>query len=217
MTITFTDEEQNSVLDLLIGSRHTIRKLKAEAPPRPFIEEVLKAGLLAPYAQICVTREDFRRFIVIPRESPATALTSMLIKRKASAMYEEYDRIPMDDPRKGMGAKYFGFLKLIGQQGLPALGKAPYYVIVAEQKGIPEVALQSIAHCLQNMWLKATALGLGMQLLSITERMAEDKEFCELIGIPYGEYVLDGFLIGFPDAPPVPAKRPSLNEITRWL
>jgi nitroreductase len=106
---------------------------------------------------------------------------------------------------------------MIGQQGLPSLGKAPYYIVVAEQKGVPESADRSLAHCLENMWLKATAIGLGFQLLSITERMAEDKEFCNLIDIPFGEYALDGCLIGYPDAPPAQSKRPQLGEVTRWL
>ncbi|MGD0953085.1 MAG: hypothetical protein ABR985_11955 [Methanotrichaceae archaeon] len=34
-------------------------------------------------------------------------------------------------------------------------------MVVAERKSFPPVEQQSLAHCLQNMWLKATALGLG--------------------------------------------------------
>ena len=108
-------------------------------------------------------------------------------------------------------------LPAIGQQGLPTLGKVPYYIIVAEQMGIPDAAGRSIAHCMQNMWLKATALGLGFQPLSITERMAEDKEFCELIGIPFEEFALDGCLVGYPEDPTQPSQRPSLGQVTRWM
>ena len=134
-------------------------------------------------------------------------------------MYEELERkIEKGDLPNGIAPRYLGFLRMIGQQGLPTLGKVPYYIIVAEQRGIPDAANQSMAHCLENMWLKATALGLGFQLLSITERMSEDRDFCELIGIPYDEYALDGCLIGYPDGPPVPAsKRPPLSDVTRWL
>ena len=79
-------------------------------------------------------------------------------------------------------------LKLMGENGVPNLRKAPYYIVVAEQRGIPPVEHLSLSHCLQNMWLKAVALGLGMQLLSITQQLDTDKEFCNLIKIPIGEF-----------------------------
>jgi nitroreductase len=216
---SFSANKQNLVLDHIIKSRRTVRKFKDEAPPRTLIELVLQAGLLAPYGQIAVTRDDFRRFVVIPRESETTAKAASLIKRKGASMYKELEeRMTRENLPKGKEGRYMGFLKMIGQQGLPTLGKVPYYVVVAEQKGTPDAASQSIAHCLENMWLKATALGLGLQLLSITERMAEDKEFCELLGIPFGEFALNGCLIGYPDdSPSQPSKRPSLDEVTRWL
>jgi len=215
---SFTTEEQNQMLDQLIESRRTVRKFKAESPPRPMVEKVLQAGLLAPYAQISVTREDFRRFVVIPRESEATARAASLMKRRSAALSMEQERrMRQDTFQKSRGERYLGMLRMTSQQGPPNLGKAPYYVIVAEQRGVPDVAQLSLAHCLQNMWLKATALGLSFQLFSITERMGEDEEFCELIGIPFGEYALNGCLIGYPDAPASPSKRSPLAEVARWL
>lgn len=215
---SFTIEEQNQVLDHLIESRRTIRKFKAESPPRPLVEMVIQAGLLAPYAQISVTKEDFRRFAVIPRESDATVRIASLMKHRGAVLSEELgERMQHDAFHRNRGERYLGVLKMTGQQGPPNLGKVPYYIIVAEQRGVPDVAQLSLAHCLENMWLKATALGLGFQLLSITERMAEDKEFCEIIGIPFGEYALDGCLLGYPDASPAPPKRPLVGEVTTWL
>jgi nitroreductase len=215
---SFTIEEQNQVLDRLIESRRTVRQFKIDSPPRSMVEKVLQAGLLAPFAQLSVTREDFRRFVVIPRESEMTPRVASLIKQRTVAATEDLEKkMQQNEFFRSHGGPYLGRLKMIGQQGLPNLGKAPYYIVIAEQKGVPEVAELSIAHCLENMWLKATALGLGFQLLSITERMAEEKGFCELIGIPFGEYALDGCLIGYPDAPPAQSKRPRLGEVTRWL
>jgi hypothetical protein len=63
------------------------------------------------------------------------------------------------------------------------------------------------------MWLKAASLGLGLQLLSITQRLDTNKEFCDLIRIPMGEFAIDGCLIGYPYMkPPIP-KRPDLNKV----
>ena len=89
---SFTIKEQNEVLDHIIESRHTVRKFKYEAPPRPIIEEVLEAGLLAPYGMIAVTREDFRRFVVIPRDSESTSKVAFLIKQKAATIYDDLEK-----------------------------------------------------------------------------------------------------------------------------
>lgn len=216
--MSLSTEEKNEVLDHLIESRHTMRKFKLEAPPKGLIEEVLNAGLLAPYASISVTREDFRRFVVIPRESEATARAITLIRQRGAKLLEELEgRMQQDVVVRKQGERYLGALRMASQMGPPNLGKAPYYIVVAEQKGIPPSAQLSLAHSLENMWLKATANGLAFQLLSITERMAEDEDFCELLGIPFGEFALDGCLIGYPDGSPALSKRPSLNIVTRWL
>jgi len=58
--------------------------------------------------------------------------------------------------------KSAGFVKRL--EGIVASGRvpmanAPCYVVIAEKKGIPPVEMESLAHCVQNMWLKATALG----------------------------------------------------------
>ncbi len=108
-------------------------------------------------------------------------------------------------------------LKLMGEHGAPNIGKAPYFIVVAEQRGIPPVEHLSLAHCLQNMWIKASALGLGMQLLSITQQLDTDEEFCDLIKIPMGEFAIDSCLVGYSDMNPSIPKRPNLNRITEWI
>ena len=104
--------------------------------------------------------------------------------------------------------------------GINFVGSEPATVAVeniAEQRGIPRVEQRSLAHCLQNMWLKASALGLGLQILSITAQLDNDKEFCDLIKIPIGEFALDGCLIGQPAMKPSLPKRPELSQIMQWL
>jgi hypothetical protein len=50
-------------------------------------------------------------------------------------------------------------------------------------------------------------IDIAFQLISITERMAEDETFVKLLGLPFGSYVLDGCAIGYPAAAPLDAKR----------
>ena len=97
------------------------------------------------------------------------------------------------------------------------LGDAPYFLVVGERKGTPAAEQQALAHCLQNMWLKATALELGFHLVSATALMSEDASFCELLGVPFREYELNGCALGVPRAAPPPRRRPNLADTTSWL
>ena len=59
-------------------------------------------------------------------------------------------------------------LEAISKDGVPGVGTARYFIVVVERKGFPPVEQQSLAHCLQNMSLKANALDLGFYLVSAT-------------------------------------------------
>ena len=140
------------------------------------------------------------------------------MKRRIMILSEQLGEEMQSNPvKQTKGQAFASNLKAMSQQGVPGIGKAPYYIVVAEQKGIPPVEQRSLAHCMENMWLKATALGLGFQLLSITAQMAEDKGFCDLIDIPYGEFALDGCLIGYLDMVPSSTRKPQVNEVTKWM
>ena len=77
-------------------------------------------------------------------------------------------------------------------------GTAPFYIVVAEKKGFPPVEQQSLAHCMENMWLKATALGLGFQIVSATAQMADNPKFCRILGLESGKWALMGCAVGYP-------------------
>ena len=212
------NKEWNKVLDDIIEARHSTRKFKVEIPPRELAEQIIRAGLLAPYSGLAVSGNKFRRFIVISRDSQITTKVGILMKRRIMILSEQLGEEMQSNPvKQTKGQAFARNLKVMSQQGVPGIGKAPYYIVVAEQKGIPPVEQRSLAHCMENMWLKATALGLGFQLLSITAQMAEDKGFCDLIDIPYGEFALDGCLIGYPNMVPSPTRRPQVNEVTKWM
>jgi nitroreductase len=89
--------------------------------------------------------------------------------------------------------------------------------VVAERRGYPPVELQSLAHCLENMWLKATALGLGFQLVSVTSQMSSDPAFCAILGLPSGAWELMGCAVGYPADELSPSIRPPVEDVTVWL
>jgi nitroreductase len=215
---TSKSKDYNQALDWLIESRRSIRKFKLDTIPRQLVEQIIRAGLLAPYSGLAVFRDDFRRFVVIPRQSKSTVQIADLLKHRISNLCKQLEtQMEQNTFTKEHGQAFLQNLKTMSQHGIPNLGKAPYYIVVAEQRGIPPVEQRSLAHCMQNMWLKATALGVGFQLLSITAQMAKDKEFCNLLNIPSGQFALDGCLIGIADMIPSPSRRPRPDEVTKWI
>jgi nitroreductase len=144
-------------LDEIISYRRSIRVFKAEFPPIEDIKKIIRAGPLAPYADAAVGDvKDIRKFFIIRKNSKTLQKNPSLMK---------------------IGTSFLKRLEMVKNQGVPGVGTAPYYIIIAERKGIPQVEQQSLAHCLQNMWLKSTELGLGFHLVSMTAEMIRNKEF----------------------------------------
>jgi nitroreductase len=67
------------------------------------------------------------------------------------------------------------------------------------------------------MWLKATALGLGFQLVSATAQMDDNPEFCSALGINPAEWALNGCAIGYPAEELTYSVRLPVEEVTCWL
>jgi nitroreductase len=211
--------EDNAVLDRIIAARRTIRAFSPEAPPRETIDALIRAGLQAPYAALAVgDREDFRRFFVFTRGTPAAAEAGHLVQQAIRRMPEEATRVRGREPVPS--DPDFGFLqrvKALGDDIHPSLKAAPYFIVLAEFQGLPAAGLQSLAHTLENMWLKAAALGLAFQLLSVVESMSRDRDFVRRLGLPFGEYVLDGCVVGYPAADPPPVRRPDPRVAVKWM
>ncbi len=205
--------EHSAVLDLIIRARHSVRAFSSTSPSREAVETIIQAGLLAPFAALAVAgKSDFRKVFVFRNSSTAMEAAASILKNRIAKQADELEK-------KIGSIPFVQNLKQIGQQGVPGVGNAPYFVVVGERKGMPPVAAQSLCYCLQNMWLKATSLGIGLQLISATMQMDSDPEFCRLLNIPVGEYGLDGCALGYPvdKYQPRPVKYPTLTESVSWL
>ena len=214
-------DQRNILLDQIINERRTNRKFKQEFPPEDNIKSIINAGLHAPFAAAAVgdDKEYFRKFFVLKRDSKSMINVASLIFEEVVAMATNLELAMKSDPefrKQASGfAKRLAMIKKLGK--VPGIGSAPYFIIVAEKKGFPIVEQQSLAHCLQNMWLKATTLGLGFQLVSATAQMDDNPEFCALLGINPGEWALNGCAIGYPVEELTSSVRPPVEEVTRWI
>ena len=167
---------EGTFFDALVRSRRSCRSFREGAPDEAGIRSILEAGWLAPHAGATgVALADKRRFFVIKRESAAherlraLALTRIKANRKRLMMARRL--VP------GLKQKTAAFMKrldALSKNGITTLQEASEWIIVAERKGFPPAEAKSIAHVLQNMWLKATELGVGFMLLSLTGMLSAD-------------------------------------------
>ena len=217
--MTSIAENKGKMLEEIIAARRSVRRFTPQVPSRDLVERIVKAGLLAPYSGLGITREDFRRIIVIPRESPVMQQVSAILTRNVQETKKQLEEEMAHDKQvQTRGQAYLQVLKRIDAAGVaPLVAKAPYYLVVAEEKTIPHIEHCSLAHCMQNMWLEATALGLGFQLVTATQRVSDDQEFAKLLGLPTGIYVLDGCLLGYSAETPPPVPRPDPKKVVTWL
>ena len=205
--------EHSTALDVILKARHSVRAFSSTPPSREAVEAIIQAGLLAPFAALAVAgKPDFRKVCVFRNSSAAMEAAASILKNRIAKQADELEK-------KAGSTPFVQNLKRIGQQGVPGVGRAPYFVVVGERKGMPPIAAQSLSYCLQNMWLKATSLGIGFQLVSATMQMDSDLDFCRLLGIPTGEYALDGCALGYPadKYQPPPVEYPTLEKSVSWL
>ena len=192
----------------VISERRSVRGFADEVPTREALERILAAGLAAPYAAAMAPGSALdRRFFVLPRGSEAAATAKAAIQAHAAAALAG----------GALPAPLRARLEPVSQGRILGVGTAPYYVVIAERGAMMPVQQQSLAHALENMWLMATALGLGMHLVSATTTMGDDPTFCRLLGLPVGEYALNGCALGVPAQPAEARPAPDARAATTWL
>ena len=187
-------------LENAIKNRRTTRNFISKKVPEEYILKIAESGMSAPYGGATgIPLKEIRKIFIISTDSlKMEQLNNLLISqirrnsRKISLMLFLFPFL--NNKMKPFSNR----LKAISKNGIPSLHDASHYIIIAEKKGFPPVEKQSIAHALQNMWLTATSLGLGFQLISATGIMTKNKKFISILGLRKGEYAIDGCVIGYP-------------------
>jgi nitroreductase len=210
--------EENRVLDGVIAGRRSVRAFKPEAPPDVLIEQIVAAGLAAPYAGLASKEDLPYRLFRIVRQGPSMARARELIREQAKASLEQFKaEMEKNAYLRENGAAFAKRVEGMAASGVPSLESAPFFVVVAERRGVPPVEFESLAHCLENMWLKATALGLGFQLLSMTKMMSENRRFFELLDLEFGKFLINGCVIGYAKHAPGEKRLFPLADVMKWV
>lgn len=207
------DHSHSASLDEILRARHTVRSFSTKPLEKEKTEQIVRAGLVAPFAAMAVVgKKDWRKIFVIPAASPAIGQMKAVVADRFPQYVNELE-------------SKFGpvpFVKMLKSPHISAsLLDKPCIVIVGEKKGVPEAASESVSYCMESMWLKATSLKVGFQPITavVGLKLGNDEEFCKILGIPCGEYHLDGFALGYPAEgfQPAPVQYPDFESAVKWL
>lgn len=217
---------KNLSLESIIKTRSTQRRFSlAHLPTKENIQQIIEAGIFAPFPSLGTNRRtNPRQFIVIQNNTPEwieliAAITKIGKKLHAFAQKQPLLRIlnrftpapyRVDNRILKQSEKYARMLA-VHRGDFAYFGTAPFWIIVAERRHMPfmltKLARQSLGHCLQNIWLKATELGMIVQPISLIYEVQNNKQICQMLGLKGRNWEMDSFLIGFPEKGLKPARR----------
>jgi nitroreductase len=206
-------------LSTIIRARRSIRRFTNAVPPAEGMKEILQSATFAPFARATdLPPKDIRKIFVFSQGTENINLVSELllgqIRRVARKVNIVLLLFPFLGKKMGLFSKR---ISALAENGIPGLAEGAFYIVVAVKKGFPSMEKQTIAHAMQNMWLSATAQGLGFQLVSQTGMMSKNKEFMQLLGLKPGDYELDGCVVGMPKMVPEPREERHLEDFVTWV
>lgn len=209
----------SSALEHIIRTRRSVRSFTDEIPTEEHIRKIVESGIYAPYGGATgIPLERIRRVFVFRQGTAPMDAAVAILNAQLRANSKKINRAITFLPflRKKMGA-FARKLKGFSTAGIPSMSAAPYFIVLAEKKGFPPIEKESQAHAFENMWLMATELGLGFQLISAVSTLSGNRDFLELLGLNKGEYALGGCVVGYPKNPSTEEKELSVDSFVRWM
>lgn len=210
-------EQDNLTFDRIVDARRSCRKFSECLPEKEFVTQIIEVGNKAPYAIASARDVDiFRHFYVLYQGNPLLPIIHQRIRLQSEREAEQLRWERAIDPIvQKYGEGLIGMRSLIAQNGTKLLEDPPCLIILAEWRGARRAEKQDFAHALENMWLKATVLNLGMVIISLFEGLTYDEAFCEMLGLPVGQYGFHACVLGYPENEGPEAKR--ITAQTHWL
>ncbi|NHI18021.1 5,6-dimethylbenzimidazole synthase [Phycicoccus endophyticus] len=185
-------EDVVAALGRVVAGRRDIRRFRPDPVPEPLLTAVLEAGHRAP----SVGHSQPWRFVVVRdagTRDRAAALADAARLRQAEGLTEDRAARLLDLKLEGLREAPVGVVVACDRR-TPAAG-------VLGRATFPDTDLWSCATAVQNMWLTARALGLGMGWVTLFE----PADLAGLLGLPDGVETLGWLCLGWPDErPPEP-------------
>lgn len=210
-------KEDNLVFDSIVNARRSCRNYSDRLPEKELVSQIIEAGNKAPYAIASAKDVDvFRHFYVLYQGNPLLPAIHQQIREQSGREAETLQREMETDPVvRDYGEMLHNMRRSIAQAGISLLEKPPCLIILAEWRGARKAEKQDLAHALENMWLKASAMNMGMVILSLFEGLTDDQTFCDMLGLPVGKYGFHACILGYPNNEAPAANR--VTSQTHWL
>uniref|UniRef100_UPI00405726C6 nitroreductase family protein n=1 Tax=Candidatus Electronema sp. TaxID=2698783 RepID=UPI00405726C6 len=163
-----TDPCYIAALEHIIRARRSVRSFSDQVPDET-LQKIVESALYAPHAAgTGIPFKDIRRIFIFRQGTAAMTQAQEIIQEHLRRSAFKLRLAAVFNKKMQTLA---GRVKASAEKGIPSLREGSL-IVAAEKKGFPPVAEQSLAHVMQNMWLTATAHGVGLQLLSLTGGLA---------------------------------------------
>lgn len=190
-----------------IIDRRSIRKYENRAVPQPMIEEIIRAGILAPSSK---NRQPWR-FVVVTGRSKEDMLAAMergLEREKRAPFLPESATLLK-------GAEYT--LSIMKQAPVVILSINPLGLDItgplSGEKRVYEICnAQSMGAAMENMALTATELGLGS--LWICDTYFAYRELCDWLHME--GTLIAAMAIGYAKEAPTARPRKRMEDVVEW-
>jgi nitroreductase len=218
--------EETESLEKIIKSRSTQRKFAIDpVPSKEDIQRIIEAGIFAAFPGLGTDRRKSpRSFIVIKNGTQEwKELKNIMLKTNQLfyrlSRFQRFLRIlnrltPLHRRvEKGVIKQCYIYARMAGESrgDFAHFDTAPFWIFIAERRHMPffltKLARQSMGHCLQNIWLMVTKLGMILQPISSVYQIQDKKRVCHILGLDKRGWEMDSFLVGFPFKKQKPTKR----------
>jgi nitroreductase len=213
------NDQTAKTLSTIIRARRSIRSFTNAVPLPEEMNEILQSAAFAPFGGATgISLKEIRKIFVFSQgtEKMHRARELLLTQMRRGARKIRIALLLFPFLKKRM-QPFANRISALAKTGIPGLTEGAYYIVVAEKKGFPPIEKQSLAHVMQNMWLSATAQGLGFELITATGMMSKNKEFMQLLGLEAGDYAIDGCVIGVPKTAPEPREERQMEDFVTWI
>ncbi len=184
-----------------------IKEFKDKKPRKTLIEQIVDAGMLAPYDTDSIDdQKDFRQFFIFEKGSFECNKLALLMEKKAKDKLNYVEELVAKKPflksnfHNGTNMLRFGVDKLISN-----VTTAPYFIIIVELRNLLPSEQEPLKRVLEDMRVKADEFNLGFNLLllpcgnlSLVSQMSGDEELMNLLGLPNKKFAINGCVIGHP-------------------
>jgi nicotinate-nucleotide--dimethylbenzimidazole phosphoribosyltransferase len=186
------DEATVAAVGTVVAARRDVRRFRPDEVPAPLLRQVLLAGHQAP----SVGHSQPWRFVVVREQATrdrAAILADRERLRQADLLTEERRSRLLDLQLEGIREAPVGVVVACDRRA-PAAG-------VLGRAGFVDADLWSCACAIENMWLVARAVGLGLGWVTLFR----PEDLAGLLGLPAGVETLGWLCVGWPDErPPSP-------------